>query len=125
MEGVLTDLKLEHCLPYSRNTPSLNPDEIDALLAELAEWVVIEEDKMPRLKKQYIFDNFSKALEFTNRIGLISEVEDHHPAILTEWGKVTVFWWTHVLHGLHRNDFIMAAKTDNLFQSYASQEKGR
>ena len=54
------------------------------------------------------------ALAFTNRVGALAEREGHHPALLTEWGRVTVTWWTHKIRGLHRNDFIMAAKTDAL-----------
>jgi len=54
------------------------------------------------------------ALAFTNRVGALAEAEGHHPALLTEWGRVTVTWWTHKIRGLHRNDFIMAAKTDAL-----------
>jgi len=50
----------------------------------------------------------------TNRVGALAEAEGHHPALLTEWGRVTVTWWTHKIRGLHRNDFIMAAKTDGL-----------
>jgi 4a-hydroxytetrahydrobiopterin dehydratase len=48
------------------------------------------------------------------QVGQIAEEEGHHPSILTEWGRVTVTWWTHKIKGLHRNDFIMAAKTDRL-----------
>ncbi len=59
--------------------------------------------------------NFKQALQLTNQIGAIAEQEGHHPAILTEWGgRVTVSWWTHKIGGLHVNDFIMAAKTDEL-----------
>lgn len=116
----MTELKQDHCVACSGDAPPLNSEEIQSLLSELSGWEVIEEEGTPRLKKQYSFKNFSTALEFTNRIGMIAEVEDHHPAILTEWGKVTVFWWTHAIHGLHRNDFIMAAKTDHLFQSYTT-----
>jgi len=57
------------------------------------------------------------ALAFTNRVGALAEAEGHHPALLTEWGRVTVTWWTHKIRGLHRNDFIMAAKTDGLARS--------
>jgi len=53
-------------------------------------------------------------MDFTNQVAKIANDEDHHPAILTEWGKVTVTWWTHKIRGLHLNDFIMAAKTDQL-----------
>ena len=48
------------------------------------------------------------------RVGALAESEGHHPALLTEWGRTTVTWWTHKIRGLHRNDFIMAAKTDSL-----------
>jgi len=57
---------------------------------------------------------FCAALDFTNTVGGLAEEEGHHPAILTEYGKVTVVWWTHKIKGLHRNDFIMAAKTDQI-----------
>ena len=62
------------------------------------------------------FDDFAKALAFTNALGQLAEEEDHHPALLTEWGRVTVTWWTHKIRGLHRNDFVMAAKADELYR---------
>ena len=55
--------------------------------------------------------NFVEALAFTNAIGALAEAAGHHPALTTEWGRVTVGWWTHAIGGLHRNDFVMAAKT--------------
>src|SRR4029434_3522610 len=64
-----------------------------------------------RLERLYKFSNFAEALTFTNKVGELAEAEAHHPALLTEWGRVTVAWWTHKIRGLHRNDFIMAAKT--------------
>jgi 4a-hydroxytetrahydrobiopterin dehydratase len=66
------------------------------------------------LSRSFTFRNFAEALAFTNRVGALAEAEGHHPALFTEWGKVTVQWWTHKLKGLHRNDLIMAAKTDAL-----------
>ena len=65
----------------------------------------------------YLFKNFRHALAFTNAVGAIAEEVGHHPALLTEWGKVTVTWWSHEMRGLHRNDFIMAARTDVLAAS--------
>ena len=62
----------------------------------------------------YPFPDFAQALAFTQKVGELAEEERHHPALLTEWGRVTVAWWTHKIRGLHRNDFIMAAKTDRL-----------
>jgi 4a-hydroxytetrahydrobiopterin dehydratase len=70
-----------------------------------------------RLEKSFKFENFTQAMAFASRVAQAAEAEDHHPALLTEWGRVTVTWWTHRIKGLHRNDFIMAAKTDELFGS--------
>ena len=75
----------------------------------------MEQDGILRLQRVFKFKNYSQALEFTNKIAAIAEQEDHHPLIVLEWGRVTVQWWTHVVKGLHKNDFIMAAKTDELF----------
>jgi 4a-hydroxytetrahydrobiopterin dehydratase len=66
------------------------------------------------LERLYTFKNFKQALAFTNKVAQMAEEEFHHPSLLTEWGKVTVTWWTHAIGGLHRNDFICAAKTDQL-----------
>lgn len=67
---------------------------------------------MPRIERVFFFADFASALAFTNRVGAMADAEDHHPALTTEWGRVTVAWWTHAIGGLHRNDFVMAAKTD-------------
>jgi 4a-hydroxytetrahydrobiopterin dehydratase len=77
----------------------------------------VEMEGVKRLERAYKFKNFREALEFTNQVGEIAEQEDHHPLIQIEWGKVTLNWWTHVIGGLHRNDFIMAAKSDRLYNS--------
>ncbi len=69
------------------------------------------------ITRTYKFKNFAEALAFTNRVGALAEQENHHPALLTEWGKTTVAWWTHEINGLHRNDFVMAAKCDALYQT--------
>jgi len=66
------------------------------------------------VKYRCITRDFVVALALTNRISELAEAEDHHPAILTEWGKVTVTWWTHAINGLHPNHFIMAAKINKL-----------
>jgi len=90
--------------------------EIDKLHPQVPDWKVIQLDDIKRLERQFKFKNFAEALKFTNKVGQLAETEDHHPSLLTEWGKVTVTWWTHKIKGLHRNDFIMAAKTDQLYQ---------
>ena len=95
--------------------PAATETEIAAFMPQLPQWTVKEVDGVKRIERVFKFKNFVQALEFTNRLGEIAEQQGHHPAILTEWGRVTVSWWTHKIKGLHRNDFIMAAKTDRLY----------
>ena len=90
--------------------------EIAVLRPKVPEWQVGQREGIERLERVFEFPNFAQALAFTHRVGEQAEAEGHHPALLTEWGKVTVTWWTHKIGGLHRNDFIMAAKTDGLFE---------
>jgi 4a-hydroxytetrahydrobiopterin dehydratase len=106
-----------HCVACRRDAPTVTDAEIAELHPQVAEWDVAEVDGVKRLRRVFAFDDFSQALEFTNRVGALAEEEGHHPALLTEWGRTTVSWWTHKIKGLHRNDFIMAAKTDALFAS--------
>jgi 4a-hydroxytetrahydrobiopterin dehydratase len=102
------------CEPCRGGMPLLSDAEIEQYYKQLQGWSVIEKDGIKRLEKSFKFKDFAEALAFTNSVGGIAELEGHHPDILTEWGKVTVSWWTHKIRGLHRNDFIMAAKTDEL-----------
>ena len=106
------ELKQQKCVPCSGNSPLLNRAEIQKFKQEIPGWTIIEEQGELRLKRVYKFPDFITALDFTNRVGEEAEKEGHHPSLLTEWGKVTVTWWTHAISGLHQNDFIMAAKTD-------------
>jgi len=110
----MEDLKQSKCVPCRGEEPPLSGEQIDELHPGVPDWQVIEVDGMKRLQRVFKFKNFAEALAFTDKVGALAEAEDHHPALLTEWGKVTVTWWTHKIRGLHKNDFIMAAKTDNL-----------
>jgi 4a-hydroxytetrahydrobiopterin dehydratase len=111
----MSTLVNERCVACRRDAPRVPEEEIPALRQEIPEWDLVEVDGVPRLQRVYRFPDFAEALAFTVRVGALAEEEAHHPAILTEWGKVTVAWWTHKIRGLHRNDFIMAAKTDVLY----------
>jgi 4a-hydroxytetrahydrobiopterin dehydratase len=102
------------CVPCRGGEPALTDAQIDELKAFVPDWQVKEVDGIKRLERVFKLKDFTEALAFTNRIGAIADEEDHHPIIVTEWGRVTVQWWTHIIHGLHNNDFIMAAKTDTL-----------
>ena len=104
----------ERCVACRRDSPRVTEEEIAELKPQIPEWELAERDGVPRLERVFSFPDFAQALAFTNRVGAAAEEEGHHPALLTEWGRVTVSWWTHKIRGLHRNDFIMAAKTDSL-----------
>ena len=104
----------ERCVACRRDSPRVTEAEIAELGREVSGWQVLERDGIARLERVFPFPSFADALAFTNRVGGLAEAEGHHPALLTEWGRVTVTWWTHKIRGLHRNDFIMAAKTDVL-----------
>ena len=108
----MAELLKEKCVACRRDSPRVTETEMKELTAEIPDWTVSEREGIPRLEKVFKFPNFVDALTFTNRIGAIAEEQGHHPALTTEWGRVTVAWWTHKIRGLHRNDFIMAARTD-------------
>lgn len=110
----MKDLATETCEACRVGAPTVPQSEQETLLAQLKDWHIVERDGVDQLEKAYPFPDFSKALDFANAVGELAEGSNHHPAILVEWGKTTVTWWTHKIRGLHRNDFIMAAKTDYL-----------
>jgi 4a-hydroxytetrahydrobiopterin dehydratase len=103
------------CTACRGGDPALTDTEIADLQPQVPDWRVIEVNGIKRLERVFTFKDFVAALAFTNLVGDLAEEEGHHPAILTEWGRVTVSWWTHKIKGLHRNDLIMAAKTDELY----------
>ena len=108
------------CVACRRDAPTVTDDEIIELLPQIPAWELVELDGIKRLRRVFRFDGFAPALEFTTRVGGLAEEQGHHPALLTEWGATTVTWWTHKIRGLHRNDFIMAAKTDQLYTATPS-----
>lgn len=104
------------CTACRVGEPTVTDAEIAELHPHVPDWQIIERDGIKRLERIFKLRNFAEALAFTQAVGTAAEEEGHHPAILTEWGRVTVTWWTHKIRGLHRNDFIMAAKTDRLYR---------
>ena len=113
------------CVACRRDAPTVTDAELRELHAGVPEWEVVELEGIRRLRRVFSFRDFAEALEFTNSVGELAEEEGHHPALLTEWGGTTVTWWTHKIKGLHRNDFIMAAKTDVLATSRLAAGAGR
>src|SRR5919204_2859995 len=106
------ELAQERCVACRRDAPTVTEEEIAELHPQVAEWELVEVEGIKRLRRVFGFDDFAQALAFTDAVGELAEEEGHHPALLTEWGRTTVTWWTHKIKGLHRNDFVMAAKTD-------------
>jgi 4a-hydroxytetrahydrobiopterin dehydratase len=93
-------LTQQKCVACRRDAPTATDEEIADLHAQVPDWDLIELDGIKRLQRIFPADDFAQALAFTTQVG--------------EWGRTTVTWWTHKIKGLHRNDFIMAAKTDEL-----------
>ncbi len=118
----MSELTRMKCTPCRGGEPTLTDKEILELLPQVPEWEVVERDGVKRLERVFKFTNFLESLIFTYRVGQLAEEEGHHPVLTTEWGRVKVSWWTHKIKGLHRNDFIMAAKTDRLYIRFKAEE---
>lgn len=112
----MSRLNGEKCVACRRDSPRVTEAEIVELRFEIPDWELVERDGIQQLERVFRFPDFAGALAFTNRVGALAEEEGHHPSLLIEWGRVTVTWWTHKIHGLHRNDFVMAAKTDSVLK---------
>jgi len=110
----MEDLLKQKCVACRADAPRVTDDELPDLLKEIPDWQPITKDSVLMLNKVFKFDDYEQSLNFTQKVAALAEEEDHHPAILLEWGKVEVTWWTHKIGGLHKNDFISAAKTDAL-----------
>lgn len=108
----MTSLAEKQCVPCRGGVQPLQGETIRQLAKELQPgWKVVDEH---HLEKEYRFEDFRQALEFVNEVGELAELENHHPDILLSYGKVVLQLWTHKIHGLHENDFILAAKIDGL-----------
>jgi len=109
------DLSKQSCEACRADAPTVSDEDLKLLMPNIPDWQVIVVDGVMQLSREFDFSNFEQAMAFSNRVGEIAETEGHHPAILTEWGKVTVAWWSHKIKGLHKNDLIMAARTDEVY----------
>jgi 4a-hydroxytetrahydrobiopterin dehydratase len=110
----VTELARERCVACRRDAPAVTADELAELTPQVSDWEVVEVAGVPQLRRSFSFADFTEAMRFAVAVAEVAEAEGHHPALLVEWGKTTVTWWTHKIGGLHRNDFVMAAKTDEL-----------
>ena len=104
--------------PNVKQRQLLSQGDIEILQKEIPLWEVVIVEKESRLTHQFKFKNFITALSFTQKIGELAENFNHHPSICLEWGKASVTWWTHSIGGLHQNDFIMAYKTQEIYEEF-------
>src|SRR5919202_2987433 len=118
----MAQLTQQKCDACTKESQPVTKEEIAELQPQIPDWNIIEVEGESRLERTYKFPDFKSALAFTNRVGEAAEEQDHHPALLTEYGKVAVTWWTHTISGLHKNDFIMAAKTDEIATEFATKK---
>ena len=109
-----TELERGSCVPCRGGVPTLTEAEIAELKPHVPDWRVVEVDGIKRLTREFRFGDFKEAMAFAVKVGDLAEREGHHPDLHVAWGKVGVEIWTHKINGLHRNDFILAAKTDAL-----------
>lgn len=110
-QATLNELKCESC---HADAPRVNESELAELMGQIPDWTPITVEGVLQLEREYKFKNFKLAWAFTDKVAQLAEDEFHHPEITLEWGKVRVRWWSHSIKGLHKNDFICAAKTDSL-----------
>ena len=109
----MNDLASQSCEACQIDAPKVPQDQIQILLSEINGWVLIDEP-INKIQKVFSFKSYKDSVDFSNKVASLADDEDHHPQIILEWGKVTVIWWSHKIEGLHKNDFICAAKTDKL-----------
>lgn len=105
-------LSRKTCVPCKGGVDPLTLEQARALLAQAPGWSLVHDGR--RLQRRFEFKNFARALAFVNRVGEIAEQEGHHPDIQFGWGYATVEFYTHKIGGLHENDFIMAAKLNEI-----------
>lgn len=109
----LTQMRCEAC---RRGAPRISEEEMARFLPQVRGWRIRERDGVRVLERSFTFRNFAEALAFTRKVGELAEAQGHHPTLVTEWGRVHVTWFTRKIRGLHRNDFIMAARTERLYE---------
>ncbi len=112
------DLAGMPCEACHAGSPLLTEEELAALLPRIPEWDVVEIDAVPRLVRVFRLKGWMPGVRFANELAAAAEETDHHPVITLDWGQITVAWWTHAIRGLHKNDIIMAAKTDEIWSRY-------
>lgn len=118
----MENLLQENCIPCHGGVSPISGEEIKQYQPQIPDWSILNRENTPYLERCYHLSDFAAALVLAQRIGEIAEQQGHHPTLIVEWGKLTVQWWTHAINGLHRNDFIMARKTDQILEQLKAED---
>ncbi len=111
----MTALAKKACVACSGGLPPLGAGEISAFLKQVPGWTLISEGGISKIERTFAFNNFKEAVAFVNDVAGVAEAEGHHPDILIHgFRNVRLMLYTHAIKGLHENDFIVAAKVDQL-----------
>jgi len=102
------------CVPCRGGVPPLADSRIKEMLPAVPGWTRIKDEGIDKMQKEFKFKDFKASMAFVNQVADIAEEQGHHPNILIDWNKVTLTLWTHAIKGLFDNDFIMAAKIDEI-----------
>ncbi|MHA1938736.1 MAG: 4a-hydroxytetrahydrobiopterin dehydratase [Candidatus Thorarchaeota archaeon] len=107
------DLATLTCVPCRGGIPPLETPKISEMMSIVPGWT-LKREGIDKIEKKFKFKNFRKAMTFVNKVADVANEQDHHPDIFIHWNEMTLTFYTHAIKGLHDNDFIMAAKIDEL-----------
>ncbi len=107
---MLTDQK---CVPCEGGVPAMTKEEAQEHMPQVPGWKMLDGEPL-RIQRTFSFKDFKEAMEFVSKVADLAESEGHHPEITIEWNKVTLTLYTHAINGLFLNDFIVAAKVNEL-----------
>ncbi|MEK7136675.1 MAG: 4a-hydroxytetrahydrobiopterin dehydratase [Patescibacteria group bacterium] len=108
----MSSLTSKHCLPCKGGVAPLTRSEAEELRKQTPEWKLSENGK--KIARTFKFKNFKETRAFFEKVADIAESENHHPDFEVSWGSMTLTLWTHAIGGLSENDFIVAAKMDQI-----------
>ena len=108
-----SDLATKHCVPCEGGTTPMAPTAAEAYVAQVPGWRLVAGDPL-KIARDLKFNDFSRAMAFVNRVAEVAEAEGHHPDLCVSWNRVKLELVTHAIGGLSENDFIMAAKINEL-----------
>jgi 4a-hydroxytetrahydrobiopterin dehydratase len=107
------ELRQKKCVPCEGGIPPLSQEQAQAMLGGLNGWSLVHDGQ--RIQRRWVVKNFMAGIEFFNRVAALAEEEGHHPDLHLEgYRNVMIEIWTHAVGGLTENDFILAAKIDQL-----------